>query len=163
MEEKKEEKVSTGVSIDDAFSNKPINKVPQDVNENKITFKKIFLHSPMKYLISLGIMICVTVVFLSIKGFNYLVNYSNAFFIGGALFVGIGLLSIVTNLGTFDIFSYSGRYVINRIKNVDVDRFPEYCENKKEKRKKLKFEFVPYLVLGIFALLVAVIILIIVG
>lgn len=163
MEDKKEEKISTGVSIDDAFSNKPNNKTPQNVDENNITFKKIFLHSPMKYLISLGIMICVIIVFLSIKGFNYLVNYSNAFFIGGALFVGISLLSIVTNLGTFDIFSYSGRYVINRIKNVDVDRFPEYCDNKKEKRKKLKFEFAPYLVLGVFALLVAVIILIIVG
>lgn len=163
MEEKKEEqRISTGVSIDDAFNDKETTKTITN-NEDRITFRKIFLHSPMKYLISLGIMICVIIGTLSIKGFNYLVNYCNAFFIAGALFIGIGLLSIVTNFGTFDIFSYSGRYVINRIKNVSVERFPEYTDNKKEKRKKLKFEFVPYMVLGVLCLLVAIVLLIIVG
>lgn len=42
MEDKKEEKISTGVSIDDAFSNKPNNKTPQNVDENNITFKRYF-------------------------------------------------------------------------------------------------------------------------
>lgn len=166
MEEIKEEKVSTGVSIDDAFSDKKIEKKKEptkDINKDKITFKKIFLHSPIKYLVSLVMVALIVVLALSIKGFNYLVNYANGFFIAGALLIGVGLLSICNNLGTFDIFGYSGKYVINRIRNVNVEDFPEYTENKKEKRKKIRFEFVPYIVVGLFSLIVAIILLIILG
>lgn len=163
-EVKKEEKVSTGVSIDDAFNNnKNKNEVVKETNPDKVTFKTIFLHSPKKYLVSLVIMVLLIISILSSKGYNLLINYCNAFFISGALFIGIGCLSILTNFGAFDVFSYSGRYVVNRIRNVDVERYPEYSENKKEKRKKFRFNFVPYMVLGLIALIVAIILQVILG
>lgn len=160
---KEEEKVSTGVSIDDAFNANKDKPVENVVDQDKITFKKIFLHSPKKYLVSLVIMVVLIISSLSMKGFNLLVNYCNAFFIAAALFIGIGFLSILTNLGTFDVFSYSGKYVANRIRNVNIEKYPEYTENKKEKRKKFRFNFVPYMVLGLIGLIVAIILQIILG
>lgn len=153
MLDDKNNKISTGVPIDETFAEKK--------EEPVCLFKRIFFHSWLKYLISFLISVVVALIVLINKGFNYLVSYSDAFFVGGTIILGVGLLSMLSSFGTFDIFSYSGKYVFNKMRSKDMENYPDYSKGKALNREETKFSFIPYLVVGGFEIIISIVILII--
>ena len=77
----------------------------------------------------------------------------NAFFISGAAMILFSFLTICVNLGSLDIFSYM---FVNH-KKEENKTFYDYCENKKEKRKKTSLNFLPYLFVGLVFIVIALI------
>lgn len=124
-------------------------------------FRKMFLHSPIKYIVSIIIGSLFVILTLYIQGFNYLMSYEDGFFVAGSVLICVGLLSLLSNYGAFDLLSYSGKYVFNMSKKKKIERYPEYVENKVLIRKKLKYKWIPYIVVGILFILISIVIMII--
>ncbi len=122
-----------------------------------LTLKKIFFHSPFRYLIALAIATSITLIYLFTRGFKILFYYLDAFSIAGAVTFLIGCLSLVTFLGGFDTFGY-GFSSMRRGANRKYEDLYDYQTKKRELRKTKKWTFVPYMVVGIIFLLVALII-----
>ena len=121
-------------------------------------FKKLFIHSPARYIVSVVILVGVLIAYNSINGWGHLVNYSNAFFISGGILIALGLISMVDYYGGYNI----ARYIFVR-RDPDGKRksLAEYNEDRKEKLKHKEFRYFPYLLLGILAIIASAIILII--
>jgi hypothetical protein len=77
---------------------------------------------------------------------------SNACFISGFVLVLVGGLSILSNLGAFDIFSYQFKR-----KGVGANKYTLYDHQQRriEQSKTRKYYFVPYFVVGGLFLLVS--------
>lgn len=130
---------------------------------NKI--KEHLLNHYLKYIvlfiISMGSM--VGIVYLRVKRFDLLVGYYDAFFILGAVHLGLGCLSLSNYYGVFNGISYIGHYVANNISNLfrkeyqRVARYGDYVEYKTEGRKNNKYNFIPYFFYGILFILIALI------
>lgn len=97
-----------------------------------------------------GFAIGLTVYFLYIgirNMWNVLIGHVDALFYSFAILIGIGLLSLVLNLGAFDIFSYQvGR---KRLQNGKKEDLYEYSKRKKEERARFKFSFLSYFFVAI--------------
>jgi len=117
--------------------------------------KRIFFHSPYKYLFSL--------IFAFLGIFMYLINndknlerpilsIGNACFIVGFVLVLVGGLSILSNLGAFDIFSYQFKR-----KGTGPNKYTLYDHQQKriEQSKTKKFNFIPYITVGGFFLIIS--------
>lgn len=84
-----------------------------------------------------------------------IVAYCNASFIGGFVLLAVSIFIVLDLFGGFDIFAF----LILR-KPVDETRketLYEYSERKKDERKKMKFIFIPYLLISTLFLLTAVV------
>ncbi|MDE6947732.1 MAG: DUF3899 domain-containing protein [Anaeroplasmataceae bacterium] len=119
-----------------------------------LKFKTIFLHSWIKYLSCVIYGIVIIVVYNSFREWSKLVNYIDAIFIAGFSLVCIGGLSIVNNLGTFDIFTHM---FVRSKENQPKPSLYEYSNSKKEKRYKNRFYCIPYFVLGVLYIIISVI------
>jgi len=116
-------------------------------------FKKIFIHSLNRYISALVFGIAIIVLNnCLINGWNVLMNYVDAFFIAGASNILIGGLAWIGNTGAYDIFGY----VFAR-KRPNITCLYDYTESKREKREKSKFSFIPWIVVGVFFLLISII------
>lgn len=120
--------------------------------------KKLFIHSPFRYLACLIIIIGVMVLYNIFNGWGYLINYSNLFFISGVIIISVGFFSTADYLGFFNI----ARYMFVR-KNPDGTKksLYDYNQERTEKIKPHKYRFCPYYLIGIISIIVATIILII--
>lgn len=91
--------------------------------------------------------ILVIVIYNAVNGYWTLpFLYCDGAFIAGGSLVCIAGLSLCTNLGAFDIFTFMGakkRTVSGKV------TFYDYSEKKKEQRKVKRFNWVPYLIAGI--------------
>lgn len=119
--------------------------------------RKIVFHSPIKYLILfiLGIVIAFSIILM--RGLN-LVSAADGFFISGAIFLFLGILSCLNFLGAFDTFSYSFYYVKNSYsKNKENIDMYNYKQNKLTKRSKSNISFTPYLIVGLVYLIVSLV------
>lgn len=155
-EESNEEEVfSTRVPIDEATANE------EAVSTSDSLVRQIFFHKPIKYIVSFIIGLVVIVITMFVKGPKYLISYVDGTFIAGFVLIAVGFLSILTSKGSMDIFSYSTKYVYNKFRNKEVERYHEYSSNKMEKREKYKFSYVPYFVNGAFYFVISLILLII--
>lgn len=155
-EESNEEEVfSTRVPIDEATANE------EAVSTSDSLLRQIFFHKPIKYIVSFIIGLVVIVITMFVKGPKYLISYVDGTFIAGFVLIAVGFLSILTSKGSMDIFSYSTKYVYNKFRNKEVERYHEYSSNKMEKREKYKFSYVPYFVNGTFYFVISLILLII--
>lgn len=117
--------------------------------------KKIFFHSKYRYIISLVLaFIGILCYFLSHdKNLEQpILSTSNACFIVGFVLVLIGGLSILSNLGAFDIFSYQFKR-----KGSGASKYTlfDHQQRRIEQSKTKKFYFVPYFVVGGLFLLVS--------
>lgn len=162
MEKDLNNKDNEKIEDDNVSTGKPIDEEPI-VKKEPSLFRKMFLHSLVKYIVSLIIGIILVITTLSIKGFSYLVSYEDAFFIAGAVVIFIGILSLLSNYGAFDLLAYSGKYVYNMSKKRKVERYPDYVENKIAIRKKMKYKWIPYVVVGCVFIIIAIIFMIIVN
>ena len=115
--------------------------------------KRIFFHSKIKYIICLFYALLVIVFYLASYGFN-LFNSIDANFIAGFSLLCFGGLSFCAQQGTFDIFSYA---FANKGKPGNRLTFYDYQQRKIEKRKNKIFGCIPYLVVGVFCIIVSVI------
>lgn len=104
-----------------------------------------------KYLSLFAVSVAITLIILALTGFDVLVNYSNALFITGAIFIAGAIMSVVTYHGGFDTFGYSGHalvYSFRPEKGKKYNDMYEYVQVKKEKRRGNKYNFVPWLIIG---------------
>ena len=113
-------------------------------------FKEIFIHSWIRYLISFIYGILILVIYNCTRNWIDIINYIDAFFIGGFSLVCIGGLSVVTNLGTFDVFTHM---FVGSKNGLPKPSLYDYVESKKEKRHKKRFNCIPYFVLGVLYIL----------
>lgn len=121
-------------------------------------FRRLFIHSPIRYVIALVVCGALSAAFIISKG-NYLMSYIDGFSAAGAVSILFGALVLVTNLGAFDMFSYS--FAIMRKANREFYKdLYQYSQIKKEKRSKHFFTFVPYMVVGLLFIIIALIMLI---
>ena len=118
-------------------------------------FKKMFIHSPLKYLISFILSLLVVVLYnVFNKGWQYVISYSNGFFISAVLFISVGALSWVDLENGFDIFRFI--FVRKQVGDKRI-RLADYSESRNEKNKNKTWRFTPYLVIGALDLILALI------
>lgn len=86
---------------------------------------------------------------------------SNAFFIPGVIFTGLGALIFVSNMGYFNVFDYgikqmiSTRFTTKEKRKAFRDKYPDlYTFNEEKKKEKAQFTFI--LFPGIIFILLAV-------
>lgn len=115
--------------------------------------RKVFFHSPLRYLAAFLISALIGLAILMMNGFDQFVNYVNAFSVGGALTFLFGLLVLVESLGAFDTFGYAFSTFRKR-RHKDLY---EYTVAKNEKRSLNRFVFTPYLVVGLVFFIVGMI------
>lgn len=121
-------------------------------------FRLIFIHSPIKYIVSLVVSLLLMVLYCAIRNtWSSPMMYSNGLFIGGFTMVSVGLLNLLNNFGAYDMWAY----VFTRKRKKEGITLAEYSEIKAEERKKTRFSFVPFVTVGLFAIIVSAIILII--
>ena len=127
-------------------------------------FKKLFMHSPARYIVSLSIVVTIVVLYRIINN-EYFVStiakiqyYSNAFFLGGLTVMCIGVLTMVDLNGGFDIFRFM---FVKKNQDGTKKTLAIYSEERAEKCSKKKFFFIPYLVVGSISLIISLILLLI--
>ena len=117
--------------------------------------KKVFFHSLSTYIIAASICVIILIVNLSLNNFKDLINYVNGFQVGGAVVFLIGCLVLVSYFGAFDSFGYAfSRFKKDPDKKYR-DRY-EYEAVKQQERENKKFNCVPYLVTGLFFILIGI-------
>ena len=121
-------------------------------------FKKLFIHSPIRYVVSFVIILGVMIAYNCINGWGHLVNYSNGFFISGGIVIALGLFSMLDYYGFFNM----ARWIfVRRDAEGHKKALYEYSEERTEKLKNKKYRFFPYLFIGIIVIIVSAILLII--
>ncbi len=129
-----------------------------DELENQKKRKKIIFHSPLRYIIMSIICGLIILTYILNNG-NNILYFSNAFFISGVVSMSTGLLSLSAYLGTFDGMSYTtirlARGMFARPQK--YQDYNEYLEEKKSKKDKDKFTFIPYIVIGLILIIVGAI------
>ena len=82
----------------------------------------------------------------SVNSWGELSYYRDGAFIAGMVLFFVGLLTIVSQFGTFDIFSfYAGR---KRKDDGTKENYTEYVERKNENRSKFNFAFLSYFIIA---------------
>lgn len=105
--------------------------------------------------------IILVLICLFIKGVDSARNYCDAFFIGSFTILAIGGFSWLSNVGTFDILSYSWITVkssFSKSMKREYSTMYDYSESKKEKRAKNRYCYLPYVFCGGVGIVIAVII-----
>lgn len=118
-------------------------------------FKKLFIHSLDKYVISSSIVLIILIVNLSLNNFRDLINYVNGLQIGGAVIFLIGGLSLVSYYGAFDTFGYAFSKLKKDPEKHYRDMY-EFVTVKAEERKEHKLPFMPYFATGLFFILIGI-------
>jgi len=107
---------------------------------------RLFLHSPKRYIIGVIIAIVLAVIFLIIRGFQYRINYVDAFSVAGAVVFFIGLFQLASFYGAFEIFGYSASSF--RGKERRYKDYYEYQKAKELKRSQSELVYIPFIVVG---------------
>jgi hypothetical protein len=118
------------------------------------TFKKLFLHSPVRYIVAFVISSVIALLYLIINGWNYKIYYLDAFTTGGMVTVLFGLLVLVSHFGAFDTFAY-GFSTFKR--NRRYKDLVEYTDAKRIKRASNHFTFMPYVTVGLLFIIIGLI------
>ena len=110
--------------------------------------KNIFVDYWKRMIFGAVVGIALYVAYLSIQqAWGYLLFHVDALFAAFALVFCFGLMSTVTNLGAFDIFSYQfGR---RRLESGRREDLYEYTKRKKEERRKDNLAFLAYFFVSI--------------
>ncbi len=109
-------------------------------------FRKLFLHSLKHYITAIIIVIVFSLIRLFTTSFDKLINYIDALSLSGAFVFFLGLLFLVTRLGSFDIFGYSFSTFRKDSKYKDLY---DYRTRKEESRSHKEWTFMPYITVGV--------------
>lgn len=123
---------------------------------------KTYLIKKWKYILFISIFSLVTYFAFFLILWNFTLSGAcDSFFINGALYIGVGILQIIANLGTFDLLTFSTSKFIDSYKKEKKykEKFDviDYKNMKSTKRNANKWNFVFYLIIGIFYLIGAII------
>ena len=113
--------------------------------------RRFFLHSPKRYITAFLLASGLTILLLSVKGFDLRIHYMDSLTTAGAVVFLIGLLQLVTYLGAFDTFGYAFSYFRSNRRYEDL---VEYSAAKREKRRVGELTFMPFITVGILFLAV---------
>ena len=117
--------------------------------------KEYFINHWIRLLFCFIYGIIVLVLYLLGHDNKILVSYCDGLFIAGATLILFGLLVLVTYFGALDIFSYA--FNSKRI-NGKKETLYDYEERKKIERKPNSMNFIDYILVGAFYVLIALII-----
>lgn len=99
-----------------------------------------------RYAAALILNAVLTLLVLSVRGFELKIYYVDAFSVAGSVSIFFGLLVWIVEAGAFDSIGYG----ISTLRSDRRDKdFYEYTVRKKEKRSRNKKSFLPYFVMGI--------------
>ena len=110
-------------------------------------FRKLFLHSPVRYIVGFVMAVIIALLILWSKGFEYKISYVDAFQVSGALVFFMGCLSLASFFGAFEIFGYS--FSGFRRREYAYKDYYEYQKIKAEQRSKMEYKFVPFMTVGL--------------
>lgn len=119
--------------------------------------KKLFYHSLAHYIVPFCIGAAITIIYLWVNGTEALIYFGDGLSIGGAVVVILGGLMTTAYFGSFDYFKYSFGRVFQYKKNKNVS-FNEYIDLQTTKRSAEGLYFVPYYLIGILYIVVALIV-----
>ena len=114
--------------------------------------KKYWLRTVIILVVACSLSLTYLFVNMNQGSFSKLFYYVDAFFIGGSATVCFGMLSLVTYYGAFDFVSYAFMGKNENGKRVD---FADYLEDRKERNLKRKNIFVPYFIIGLIFIAIA--------
>jgi hypothetical protein len=119
--------------------------------------KQIFFHSKYRYLFSLLFALVGIAAYFLLNEENQkqpILAIANSTFIVGFVLILVGGLSILSNLGAFDIYSYQFKR-----KGTGANRYTLYDHQQKriEQSKGKQFNFVPYMTVGLFFVIISAI------
>lgn len=109
--------------------------------------RKLFLHSPARYIAAVIVAIIVGVICLITNGFEYRISYVNAFSVAGGIVFFLGLLQAASFYGAFEIFGYSASSFRGRERK--YKDYYEYQKARQIKRSQSELVFVPFIVVGV--------------
>lgn len=111
--------------------------------------------SRKRYAAALAVSGAIALLVLCIKGFGLKIYYVDAFGVGGAVSVFLGLLMWVASAGAFDTIGYGFSTFSSARKYRDLY---EYTVRKKEKRDRMGKPFLPFFLVGAVFLAVSFVI-----
>ena len=117
--------------------------------------RKLFLHSPVRYIVALCLAIGITLIVLISRGFEYRINYVDAFSGAGILVFFLGLLQLVSFYGAFENFGYA--FSLLRGQNRRYRDLYEYKKSRTEIRLRSKLIFMPFISVGLLFLIVGIV------
>ena len=118
-------------------------------------FRRVFFHSPKRYITGLLLAAALTLLILYQKGFDRTIYFVDAFSAAGGIVFLIGLLQLVSYWGAFDTFGYGISKLGNYKRYADLY---EYTQKKREARGRGELVFIPFLVVGAVFILISLII-----
>ena len=110
--------------------------------------RKLFFHSPVRYIAGVGLATVICFVCLFTKGFDYSISFVDAFQAAGGVLFFLGLLQCVSFYGAFEIFGYG--FSCFRGKERRYKDYYEYQKAKQAERSRSELTYVPFIVVGIF-------------
>ena len=113
--------------------------------------KRLFIHSWKRYLITSILAIAILVTYLSLKGFDIILNYMNGFFISGFALICFGGLSLLSYFGAYDFFSYAF------YRKKASEHYLDYVARKETKRKGDNLSCGPHFGIGLFFVIISLI------
>ena len=120
-----------------------------------MSFHKLFLHSPVRYVLAVLLSAAVAAACLATQGHTLRVQWANALTTAGAVTALVGMLQCVAFYGAFDTFRFSFSSLGNQRPNKD---YFEYLEEKKEQRSHQNLVYVPFIAVGLLVLAVGVLV-----
>ncbi len=112
--------------------------------------RRLFLHSPAKYLIALGLAALMTGLRLWSLGGTLPLFWADALETAGGILIFLGLLGLVARLGAFDSAGYAFSTFRSRRRYQDL---VEYGAAKKENRSRRPWGFMVFITVGTVFLL----------
>lgn len=119
-------------------------------------FKKVFGHKTLNYVIISIVSIIIFVLVAALKGFDRLQSYLDASFVVCVFNYGAAGLSCTTREGVFDSLGYGFDRLFKSVFTGDYKYkdLIEFKDARVDKRKRNKYNFAPYLMIGtVFAIL----------
>ncbi len=144
------------------FENDDLEKLPnveKAPEKEECLFKKIFFHKTLNYVVISIISIIFFILVVAIKGFDKLQSYFDASFVVCVFNFGAAGLSCTTREGVFDSLGYGFDRLFKSTftGHYKYKDLVEFKDAKVDKRKRNKYNFAPYLVIGTIFLILSVV------
>jgi putative flippase GtrA len=123
----------------------------------KKVLKRLFVHPAKAYISPIVTCVLLVLLVLILRGFSQTINYVDAFTIAGAVTFLLGMLGMVWYFGAFDTFGYSFAALF-RDKDKRYGSLYDYSEAKKEKRSKRGLTFMTFMMVGLIAVCIGLLV-----
>ena len=119
-------------------------------------FVRLFMHSPVKYIVLTVFGLLIVLANLLLNGFDYFIYYINGFQIAGLSIIFMGGLSALGYVGAFDFWGYTFSKKNHDGRRIEIS---QYIDMKSTKRHSKNLPFTPYFLIGLVFLTVSFVLL----